>query len=254
MIASDSELPKLLDDDSDNEIEVPQNLLVSTAEVSSDEDDVPLANLANSSSGSNIKTANRVYQWRKHDTPMADCTFQVTFTEPPEEELTPLQYFKLFFKNKILNTIVENTNLHIVQKSGTSVNTNKDEISSFIGIHILMGIVQLPNYNSHWSRELWFPPVAVVMAINLYEKLRQYLYSIDNNAPNNDNDKLFKVRPIITAIRNECIKVEPEEFQAVDQQIIPCKTTRSKIRQYNPKKPKKWGFKNLVCRKFRYDV
>ena len=176
--ASDSALSKLSDDDSDSEIEVPQNVLVSTAEVSSDkenedEDDVPLTNLSSSSSGSNIKTTNRVYRWRKHDTPMADRTFQGTFTEPREEELTPLQYFKLFLKNKILNTIVENTNLYSVQKSGTSVNTNKDEISSFIGIQILMGIVQLPNHKAYWSRELRFPRVADVMPINRYEKLRK---------------------------------------------------------------------------------
>ena len=97
MTASGSELSKLSDDDNDNEIEVPKNMLVSTA-VSSD--DVHLANLANSSSGSNIKTASRVYRWRKHDTPIADRTFQGTFTEPPEEELTPRQYFKLFSKMK----------------------------------------------------------------------------------------------------------------------------------------------------------
>ena len=110
-----------------------------------DEDDVSLASLANSSSGSTIKTASRVYQSRKHDTPMNDCTFQGIFTEPPEEQLIPLQYFKLFLKDEILNTIVENTDLYSVQKSGTSVNTNKKEVSSFNGIHILMGIVQLPN-------------------------------------------------------------------------------------------------------------
>ena len=221
---------------------MPQNVLVSIAEVSSDkenEDDVPLANLSSSSSGSNIKTANRVYRWRKHDTPVADCTFQGTFTEPREEELTPLQYFKLFLKDEILNTIVENTNLYSVQKSENSVNTNKDEISSFIGIYILMGIVQLPNHKAYWSRELRFPPVADVMPINRYEKLSQYLHFVDNNAPNNDNDKLFKVRPIITAIRDECVKLEPEKLQAVDEQIIPCKTKRSKIRQYNSKKLQK---------------
>ena len=44
------------------------------------------------------------------------------------------------------------------------------------------------------------------------------------------------MRPIITAIRDECVKIEPEEFQAVDEKIICCKTKRSKIRQYNPKK------------------
>ena len=63
------------------------------------------------------------------------------------------------------------------------------------------------------------------------------MYFVDNNAPNNDNDKLFKVRPIITAIRDECVK--PEKLQAVDEQIIPCKTKRSKIRQYNSKKLQK---------------
>ena len=90
----------------------------------------------------------------------------------------------------------------------------------------------------YWSRELRFPPVAGVMPINRYEKLRQYLHFVDSNAPNIDNDKLFKVRPIITAIRDECVREKAEEFQAVDQQIISCKTKRSKIRQYNPKKNK----------------
>ena len=139
---------------------MPQNVLVSIAEVSSDkenEDDVPLANLSSSSSGSNIKTANRVYRWRKHDTPVADRTFQGTFTEPREEELTPLQYFKLFLKDEILNTIVENTNLYSVQKSENSVNTNKDEISSFIGIYILMGIVQLTKSQSLLVKRVTVP-------------------------------------------------------------------------------------------------
>ena len=48
--ASDSELSKLSDDDNDNKIEMPQNVLGSTAEVSSDEEnedenDVPLGTL-----------------------------------------------------------------------------------------------------------------------------------------------------------------------------------------------------------------
>ena len=32
----------------------------------------------------------------------------------------------------------------------------------------------------------------------------------------------------------------------MDEQIIPSKTKSSSIRQYNPKKSIKWGFKNLV--------
>ena len=32
----------------------------------------------------------------------------------------------------------------------------------------------------------------------------------------------------------------------MDEQIMPSKTKRSKMRQYNPKKPREWGFQNLV--------
>ena len=59
-------------------------------------------------------------------------------------------------------------------------------------------------------------------------------------------DKLFKIKPVINSVRNQCLKVMPEEVHSIDEQIIPAKTTYSGIRQYNPKKPKKRGFKNLV--------
>ena len=42
------------------------------------------------------------------------------------------------------------------------------------------------------------------------------------------------------------MKIPPEECHSVDEQIIPAKTKYSGIRQYNAKKPVKWGFKNLV--------
>ena len=45
---------------------------------------------------------------------------------------------------------------------------------------------------------------------------------------------------------NNCIKIEPEEVQSMDKQIIPARTKSIGIRQYNPKKPNKWGFKMFV--------
>ena len=44
--------------------------------------------------------------------------------------------------------------------------------------------------------------------------------------------------PIFQGVRATCIKIEPEEVQWV-------KTKSSRIRQYNPQKPKKLGFKCL---------
>ena len=59
-------------------------------------------------------------------------------------------------------------------------------------------------------------------------------------------NKLYKVQPVIDHVRANCRQIEPENEQSIDEQIIPAKTAYSGIKQYNPKKPKKWGFKNFV--------
>ena len=63
---------------------------------------------------------------------------------------------------------------------------------------------------------------------------------IDNTTkdnPENANDKLFKVKPPLEVIRNNCIKIEPKHCPFIDEQIILAKTKRSGgVNQYNPKK------------------
>ena len=52
---------------------------------------------------------------------------------------------------------------------------------------------------------------------------------------------------ILDAIRAKSLKIEPENIYSIDEQMIPTKNKRSRgVRQYDPKKPHKWGFKNLV--------
>ncbi|KAG5875212.1 hypothetical protein JTB14_021116 [Gonioctena quinquepunctata] len=46
-------------------------------------------------------------------------------------------------------------------------------------------------------------------------------------------------------IRQRLLLVPKEEFLAVDEQIIPTKC-RNQLKQYNPAKPHKWGYKNQV--------
>ena len=55
-------------------------------------------------------------------------------------------------------------------------------------------------------------------------------------------DKLYKIRPVIESVLNKCRNVEPEQYHAVDEQMIPIKT-KNFMKQYLPKKPHKWGFK-----------
>ena len=92
--------------------------------------------------------------------------------------------------------------------------------------------------------------VASTLPLKRYKKLREFLHVVDNtekDKPENKGDKCFKVKPLLEAVRTNCNKIEPEVNHSIDEQIIPAKTKKSGgVRQYNPKKPHKWGFKNLV--------
>ena len=118
-----------------------------------------------------------------------------------------------------------------------------------MGMQMLMGILKLPNYPLYWMNEIRINTIADVMLINRYKALRRYLHVVDNSKKDeadNKNDKLFKIRPILEMVRDNCLKIEPEPVHSIDEQIIPAKTKHSGIRQYNPKKPHKWGFKMFV--------
>ena len=77
--------------------------------------------------------------------------------------------------------------------------------------------------------------------------MKRSLHVVENTTYDATADeKFYKIRPMIKVIVNNCVKIESEKYQSVDEKIIPSKTRQTKIQQYNPKKPKKWGFKNLV--------
>jgi len=113
-----------------------------------------------------------------------------------------------------------------------------------------MGLVHMPRYKCYWSTEIRFSAVADVMSRNRFSDLTRYLHFNDNNTATTDRDdphydRYFKVRPLLTMLRESCLKVEPKEKQSVDEQIIPFKG-RNSLKQYIPKKPKKWGFKVIA--------
>ena len=99
-----------------------------------------------------------------------------------------------------------------------------------------MSLVRLPSYELFWSTEFRCSAVTDVMSLKHYEYLRRYLQAIDNTTKNEHFCKLFKVKPVLDAVRNNCIKIEQERDQSVDEQMIPATAKRSGIRQYMPKK------------------
>ena len=155
----------------------------------------------------------------------------------------------MFWSDDITTLISEQTNLYSVQKSGSNVKTTPEEIEQFIGMNMMMGIFTFPRFDLYWAERTRYAPIADVMPIRRYKKIRQYLHVVDNtikDEPKNNQDKLFKIRPVLETVRNNSVKVLPEIVHSIDEQIIHAKTKLSGIRQYCSKKPTKWGFKMFV--------
>ena len=55
-------------------------------------------------------------------------------------------------------------------------------------------------------------------------------------------DRLYKVRPLLPSIASKFNRIEPEEYNSADEQVIPTKC-RSILKTYNQKKPNKWSYK-----------
>ncbi|XP_031346858.1 uncharacterized protein LOC116173496 [Photinus pyralis] len=85
------------------------------------------------------------------------------------------------------------------------------------------------------------------MPVNRYESILRHLHFTNNlDLDTNSTDKLKKLRPFLDKLQKNFLSAtEPEEYQAIDEQIVPLKG-RLSIKQYLPKKPKKWGVKLWV--------
>ncbi|XP_068084847.1 piggyBac transposable element-derived protein 2-like [Anabrus simplex] len=217
-----------------------------------DFDDVPLAARLQTQIGdtgsviSNIPdNRSRYVRWRHKDIEDVNSCCDVHFSDP-QEEMTPFEYFKTMCGEDVIENLVHQSNLYCTQITGNSLDTNKEEVEQYLGIHIMAGIVKMPSYRMYWAEKTRYPLIADVMSRNRFDKLRSYFHVNDNSRmkarTDPDYDKLFKVRPFVDKIRENFGKIEPEEHNVVDELIIPFKG-RSSLKQYIKNKPHRWGIK-----------
>jgi hypothetical protein len=154
----------------------------------------------------------------------------------------------------MINQLVESTNNYSVEKKGASINVTYNEMLKYLGILIHMGIVTMPAYQMYWATETRYSPIADTMTKNRFEAIKFFFHIADNTElPRNrpHGDKLFKVRPLYDHVLKNCKKIPPGEYHSIDEQMIPYKGKTSSMRQYNPKKTTKWGYKCLTrCSEF----
>lgn len=187
------------------------------------------------------------FSWRKKMFETPETTFKGPCAKPPDEIHTPLEYFKNFITDDMLLLLMEQTNLYSVQKSNhlRNVNTTVKELEILIGLYLRMGLCQMPGNRAYWENDTRCPMVADNMSRNRFQTLLGSLHFTDNTdlLHRDAEDKCWKIRPWLEMFRKQCLDIVPEEYNSVDEQMVPFKGTHSPIRQYVKGKPHPWGLK-----------
>ncbi|XP_029981810.1 piggyBac transposable element-derived protein 3-like [Sphaeramia orbicularis] len=187
------------------------------------------------------------FTWRKKPSEAPDCTFKGESVIPPDVLPTPLQYFRRFITEEMIESMMVQTNLYSVQTSGTlkNVSTTVKELEILNGMYLRMGLCQLPGNRAYWENDTRCAMVADNMSRNRFQTLLTSLHFVDNMDLSNrqEGDKCWKICPWLDRFRKQCLEITPEEYNSIDEQMVSFRGTRSPIRQYVKSKPHPWGFK-----------
>lgn len=175
---------------------------------------------------------------------------------------TPIDYFKLFWKDELFSEIEENTNKYVqwVEDQRRQMgergyrdkrwyNTNQREMKAWLGMNIMFGLNPAARLPDYWSRDEYLGNEGIkkIMPFNRFVKLNQYLHVNDRSVEfprgHPQRDELAKVRKIIDTLTETFKRYRhPSKFMSIDEGMIKFKG-RVRFLQYMPDKPSKRGIK-----------
>ncbi|XP_040069350.1 piggyBac transposable element-derived protein 1-like [Ixodes scapularis] len=120
-----------------------------------------------------------------------------------------------------------------------------EKLTSVLGMFFRMGLVDMHNVRAYWEHGSRYELVAQIMSRSRFEKIAGHLHFADSDGATDEvkYDKCWKLRPWLSELQENMLKIPQECKSSVDEILIPFRG-RSPIRQYLPHKPKcKWGLK-----------
>ena len=158
---------------------------------------------------------------------------------------SPLQYITDYLTDEFLETVIGFTNLKARQiNPNSNFFIGENDLILFIAVTYYMSLFGVTNVRRCWKNNSRLSQVADNITVNRYEELKRYISFADSTQEH--NSKIFKFEYLVNHFREVAIKIPRGECFSVDEQIIPSKTKKSSLRQYNPQKPKKWGYKMFM--------
>jgi hypothetical protein len=162
----------------------------------------------------------------------------------------PSDYFRAFFDDELMQTIVDETNKYQQQNAASNVgktaawyNTTVEELYVFFATTILMGLNQKNRIKDYWSTDklITTPIFGELFTRDRYLSILRYLHFADNNIE--EEGKLRKIQPIVEYLRNKFeMAVIPWENLCIDESLMLWKG-RLSFKQYIPSKRHRFGVK-----------
>lgn len=168
-------------------------------------------------------------------------------------------FFKIFTK-EIIEYITEESNKYavfILESIQNKSHPNKklkhfrieeitsEEMSTFLGLIMLMGVIKLPSLKDYWSEDPFIAtiPFRLYMTRDRFLYILRFLHVCDPRKPDENNDPVYKIRLFSNTIKNNFQKhAELNKQLTVDEIIIPSKG-RCKFRQHIKSKRHRFGMK-----------
>lgn len=162
------------------------------------------------------------------------------FEEVTDED-DVLSAFKMFFDEKMLDKIIEETNRYAEQKND-AVRVTRNEMLVVLGIILFSGYRRVPSTRMYWEEQPDVSCDLVKDAIrrDRFEKILRYFHLADNTKIN--EDRFFKVRDFFDAL-NKNLKCFPKPKRAsIDETMVPY-YGRHSAKQFIRSKPIRFGYK-----------
>lgn len=157
----------------------------------------------------------------------------------------PIQYFRDFFDSDLLELIVQQSNLFYFQQKHRPLNLDRNEVEQFLGTVLYMSVIQLPRLRLYWSSECRVAQVADIMARNRWDEIKRALHFSDNSNMADNNDKLYKIRPLINSLLTKFHLLPQDQMLAIHEQVVPYKG-KSSLNKVVSNSAYKRGFKVYV--------
>ncbi|GBN29011.1 hypothetical protein AVEN_146082-1, partial [Araneus ventricosus] len=221
-LLQNSDLSDISDDGDDGWPLIVNEEDIDSSDSSSDEDHSTTQSSSNTSVTEEINGKKKIERlvWKKKKMTQKTSCFQDDVSDV-SEPLSPLASFFEYLNEEFFEEVAAQTNLYSVQQSLKSMNTNAKKIIRLVGLHVWMGTLKFPQAKLYWSRNLSLECFSEAMTRDRFFTLRQNLHFVDNLAPHNDNDKLWKVQPFLKAIKEKCLSLPHPKQISLDEQMIP---------------------------------